>query len=130
MVGEASLSHALNDRTSLRATYSYLQDGYNDRLLGKQRIGLEGRYYSDRFTLNVLASKSLDMRRHSLYGDLSLNVLGNWWISSFYTLDSYLNQDFLDYTFGLGYRISGREIGLVWSKSTNRIGIQLLGASF
>jgi hypothetical protein len=129
-VAEASLRHQFNSQLSLQATYNYMRDGYNDRFLGRQRVGLEARYYSDKFTLSLLGSKSLDIERFSLYGDMSLNVLGNWWMSSGYTLDRYLGYDYLDYTVGVGYRIGGREIGLVWARSTKRIGVQLLGAAF
>jgi hypothetical protein len=129
-LGELNLRRQFNDRLSVSATYDYMRDGYNDRFLGRNRIGLETRYSSDRFLFNLLASKSLDINRVSLYGDMSLNVLGSWWVSGDYTLDRYLGFDYLDYSISLGYRISGREIGLVWSRSTKRIGLQILGAAF
>jgi hypothetical protein len=130
VMGEASLTHRVSNAMRLTGTYSYLKDGYNDRFLGQNRIGLEANYDTDRFRLRLFGNKSLDMRRMTLFGDLRLNVTGNWWFSSFYTLERYLNNDFLDYSLGIGYVISGREVGLVWSKNTNRIGIQILGASF
>jgi hypothetical protein len=129
-LGELNLRRQFNDRLSVSATYDYMRDGYNDRFLGRNRVGLETRYSSDRFLFNLLASKSLDISRMSLYGDMSLNVLGSWWVSGDYTLDRYLGFDYLDYSISLGYRISGREIGLVWSRRTKRIGLQILGAAF
>ncbi|MEZ0327798.1 MAG: Ig-like domain-containing protein [Fimbriimonas sp.] len=130
MMGEASLTRRFSDSLRLTGTYSYLRDGYNDRFLGKNRFGLDASYDTDKFRLHVYGNKSIDVDRMSLFGDLKLNVTGNWWFSSYYTLERYLSNDFLDYSFGVGYVISGREIGLVWSKSTGRIGLQVLGASF
>ncbi len=130
MMGEASLTHRLSNALRLTGSYNYLRDGYNDRYLGRNRFGLEANYNTNKFQLRVLGNKSMDLNRMSLFGDLQFNVTGNWWVRSYYTLERYLTNDFLDYSFGVGYVISGREIGLVWSKSTGRIGLQILGASF
>jgi hypothetical protein len=130
LTGEMSLSHRLNSATTIRATYNFLRDGYNDRFLGQHRVGLEARYYTERFQANIFGTKGLDVERMSLYGDMSFGISDSWWLTSTYTLDRYLDSTYLDYTFGLGYRVQGREIGLVWSNSTKRIGLQLLGAQF
>lgn len=130
LTGQLSLSHRVSSALSLRGTYDFLRDGYNDRFLGQHRVGLEARYFTNRFQFNMLASKSLDVDRMSVYGDLSFGITNNWWLSSTYTLDRYLGFSFLDYSLGIGYRVQGREIGLVWSRSTKRIGLQLLGAQF
>jgi hypothetical protein len=130
MMGEASLTQRISNSLRLTGSYSYLRDGYNDQFLGHNRVGLEANYETERFRLRLLGNKSLDLNRMSLYGDMQLHLGGSWWFSSAYTLEKYISSNFLDYYFGLGYRISGREVGLVWSKSTNRIGLQVLGASF
>lgn len=130
LTSELSLSHRVSSSMTLRGTYNYLRDGYNDKFLGQHRVGLEARYYTDRFQFNILASKGLDINRSSIYADMAFGLTNSWWLTSGYTLDRYLETDFLDYFFGIGYRIQGREVGLIWSRNTNRIGLQLLGAQF
>jgi len=130
LLGHATLSRRLSSSTSVLMNYDFTRDGFNDRAIGMHRLTLQGFFNAGRTNASIFASRSLDVDRMNIFGDLSYRVGGLWRISGSYTLDRILGSTFLDYNLVLGYRIGWREVGLMWSKRTGRIGIQLLGASF
>ncbi len=130
LVGSATLSRRLGSNASVVATYDFVQDGFNDRLIGKHRLTLQGSYSAGRTDFSAFMARSLDMRRMNLYGDLSYRMSGLWRFAFGYTYDQYLSDSYLDYSVTLGYRLGWREVGLTWSRRTKRIGLQLLGTSF
>lgn len=123
-----TLTRRLSSAATLTGTYDYALDGTTDRSLGKHRISTTGSYFAGRTGLSVTASRSLDLDRATLYGDLSYSLSNMWRLGYTYTWDRYLDSKFLDYGFVVGYRLGWREIGLTWSRRTNRIGFQILGA--
>ena len=127
--GNVTLSKKLSNAVSLVGIYDFTKDGFNDSILGMHRLSLQSYYYAGRMNFSLFASKSLDIDRFSYFGDLSYGLSRMWRLSSGYTFDHYANETYLDYTMGLGYQIGWREVGLVWSKRTKRIGFQVLGAT-
>lgn len=117
---------------ALNLNYEYTDDSSLAALLagGKQRISLDTSFGKGKTNLHMFASKSLDANWASLYGDLSYQVSGLYRLSAGYTMDQYLGSRSLDYNFVLSYRLGIREVGLVWSRNTNRIGFEVLGARF
>ena len=97
---------------------------------GKQRLSLDTNYGVGRTNLHLFGSRSLDANWFSFYSDLSYQMSGLYTLSAGYTLDKYLSDQSLDYDLMLSYRIGIREVGLVWSKRTNKIGFEILGARF
>lgn len=124
-----SLSHQVGKAGSMLLSYDFTRDGYNDKYLGQHRLSAQTYWNFGRLNLNLFGTKSLDVDRADLYGDMSFRLSGLWRLSASYTYDKYLSNQFLDYDFSVGYRLGWREVGLIWSKRTNRIGIQLLGAT-
>jgi len=97
---------------------------------GRQRLSLDTNYGQGRTNLHLFGSKSLDADWASFYGDLSYQVSGLYSVSAGYTWDKYLTDTSLDYDLMLSYRVGFREVGLVWSRKTNKIGFEILGARF
>lgn len=128
--GSATLSKRVSGDAWLAATYRFSEDGFNSFYTGRHQVSLQGSYFGGRTNLSLSANRSLDIQRLSLEADLGYRLSDLWRLRYSYTYDQYLGDTFLDYYVSLGYRIGFREIGLVWSKRTNRLGIQLLGASF
>jgi hypothetical protein len=62
--------------------------------------------------------------------DTSFQMSGLWRLACNYTQDSYLGQSYQDLNLILSYRLGIRDVGLVYSGTNNRIGIQILGAAF
>lgn len=116
----------------LSLNYDYADDATlaSTQALGKQRLSLEGNYEAGRSAFHLYASRSLDQDWASLYGDLSYRVSGLYRFSAGYTFDKYLADQNLDYNFMLSYRLGLREVGLTWSRRTNRVGLEVLGARF
>jgi hypothetical protein len=88
-----------------------------------------GSYSTGKMTLSLMASKSLGIDRFDVDGAVSYHLTGLWRLSYSYAADRYLDSYFGDNTVGIGYKIGWREIGLVWSESTKRFGIQFGGAA-
>lgn len=124
-----TLSRRFGNQGSLLFSYDFMRDGYNDKALGQHRLSAQTYWNMGRTNLTLFASKSMDIDRMNVYGDVSYRLSGLWRISSSYTFDKYLTNRFLDYDFAIGYRLGWREIGFIWSQRTNRIGFQLLGAT-
>lgn len=110
-------------------SYDFTRDAYNDKYMGMHRLGVQTYWDLGPFDVNLYGSRSLDIERTSLFGDFSYRLSPLWRLTSSYTYDRYLNTQFLDYNLAIGYRIGWREIGLIWSERTKRIGIQFLGVT-
>jgi hypothetical protein len=129
-LGVVNLSHRISSRASMLLTYNYTLDGFNDAELGHHLFSLSGNYHAGKAELNLMGSKSVDVNRMNLYADMSYHLSNLWRLSYSYTENRILGSEFLDWNFGFDYRIGWREVGLLWSESTHRVGIQLLGATF
>ncbi|AIE84627.1 Ig-like domain-containing protein [Fimbriimonas ginsengisoli] len=129
LAASATVSKKLSSQSALLVTYDYMRDGFNDAVLGQHRLSATTYWNGGRTDFQLFATKSLDVDRMNIFGDLGYRLSGLWRLSGNYTLDKYLANEYLDYNIAIGYRLGWREIGLVWSKRTNRIGIQLLGAT-
>lgn len=125
-----SISRRLGKSASAQLLYDYYQDPYSSALLGHHRLSLRGGYSASRLGLTMLGSRSLDADRLQYQMDLNYRLSGLWRLQYRYTFDRFFSDSYLDYSAMLTYRLGVRDIGLTWSRSTNRFGIQVLGASF
>ena len=121
-----TLSRQFGPAASVLATYDLAVDGFNDALLGRHRLSLQGNYGQGGTNFSFFASRSLDLDRQSLYADGSYRFAPRWRLGYSYTLDQYLGSSFRDYNVFLGFGLGFRELGLVYSQRTGRIGVQLL----
>ena len=128
-LGSATVSKRLNSATSMLFTYDFTRDGFNEKVLGEHRLSLQAYYNRGRFNASLFAARSLDLERASVFGDMSYRIGNLWRLTSGYTYDRYLNDTYLDYNLGFTYRLGWREVGLIWSEQTKRIGFQLLGTT-
>ncbi len=128
-LASVSLSHRFNSSTSSVFTYNFTDDGFNDNVIGKHEIAMNGFYTRGPVNMSVIASKSLDIERATVFGDLSYRVSKLWRLKTGYTYDRYLGTTYLDYNFGFGYRMGWKEVGLIWTEQTQRVGLQLLGTT-
>ena len=129
-LGTASLSHRFNSATSMIFTYNYTHDGFNQDAIGQHEVTMQGFFNKGNLNFTTNASKSLDIERSTVFTDLSYRVSKLWKLSTGYTFDNYLTTTYSDYNIGFSYRLGWREIGLVWTEQTQRIGLQLLGTTF
>jgi len=117
-------SMALNYEYSGDSTLASVASG------GRQRMSLDTDFGSGRTNVHFLASRSLDTDWTSFYGDMSYRISGLFNFSAGYTLDKYLTDQSLDYDLMFSYRVGVREVGVIWSKKTHRLGLEILGARF
>lgn len=132
LTGNTTLSHRLSPNASLLLTYDYSRDGFNELILGMHRVSMQTYMNTGRTGFRVFHSRSLDRDRQNLFADLEYRPNRAWVFRSSYTFDRFADyagsNTFLDSTLSVGYVIGWREVGLVYSRRTRRIGIQLLGA--
>jgi hypothetical protein len=130
VLATATLTRQLGQQASTILTYDFADDGYSSSLLGRHRLSTQLFYGSGPVSFAGVYQRSLDMDRSSIMLDGGYRLSGLWRMSCYYTIDRYLTQSFEDYNFVLGYRLGIRDIGLVFSGRTQKIGFQILGASF
>jgi len=128
-LGSATVTKGLSKALTMLFTYDFTRDGFNEKVLGEHRVSLQTYFNRGRFNASVFASRSLDLERSSIFGDMSYRIGNLWRLTSGYTFDRYLNDTYLDYNIGFTYRLGWREVGLIWSEQTKRIGFQLLGTT-
>jgi hypothetical protein len=132
LTGNATLSHRFSNNASALLTYDYTRDGFNDQVLGMHRISLQTYMTTGRTGLRLFHSRSLDVDRQNLFADLEYRPSRSWVLRGSYTFDRFADatgsNTFLDGTISFGYAVGWREVGLVYSRRTRRIGIQLLGS--
>ncbi len=121
-----TLGRQFGTGASVLATYDFAMDGFNDALLGRHRLSMQGYYNKGAANFSVFLSRSLDLDRQSLYADGSYRFAPRWRLGYSYTLDQYLGSSYRDYNVFLGFGLGFREVGLVYSQRTGRLGIQLL----
>jgi hypothetical protein len=130
VLANLGVSSPLGRNASLRLTYNYAQDSLNTAITGRHRIGTDFAYDGDRFSLSLLADKSLDIDSYSILADGFVNLSKLWRIGGSLSLDHYLGTSVNDETLVLGYRLGMREVGLTYSINRRKFGFQLLNASF
>jgi hypothetical protein len=130
VLANLTLTHQFGGTASAIAGYEFADDGLSSVLLGQHRVNLQMFYGAGRFNFTGVLERSIDIERSSYLFDTSFRFSNLWHVSGNYTLDSYMGQMFQDYYVVLAYRLGIRDVGLVYSGTTQRFGIQILGAVF
>lgn len=130
LTGNLSLNRRIGRTATALVTYNYLNDGLNDRFMGTHSVGLVGNVVSGNTNLRLGFNKGLGVDRLSLSGEASYRFSNLWRISYSHYYNRYRNDSFSDFYYILGYRIGWREVGLTWSRRTNRPGIELMNVNF
>lgn len=130
VLGSVNLNRQISRQANLLMTYNYTQDGFNDVELGRHNLSLQGNYHAGKLSFDFLGSKGIGVNTESVYSDVSYHLGNLWRLAYSYTDNEILGTDYLDWDLGINYRIGWREVGLMWSQRTRRIGLQLLGTQF
>ncbi|MFZ4506354.1 MAG: invasin domain 3-containing protein [Fimbriimonas sp.] len=130
--GSASVSRTLGTGMMLGTTLYYTQDGFNDALTGRYRLSHDFSFGRDRTSFSASVSRSLDIDNLNAFANLEYAASRDWRVRADYTFTRYIGLSYVDTNIGFGYRIPGtwREVGLVWSKQTQRIGFQFLSVGY
>lgn len=123
----ASLSTSIGSQASLNVSYDYLDDGIGSTLLGRNRLSVQSLLDFGSLSMDVQATKSLDIDRLNLYGNLQYRINSLWRFGMAYSIDRYLGDNFVDYSALIGYRIGIKMVGVSFSGRTRRFGIEFLG---
>lgn len=128
-LADVSLSRRFGSRASAVLTYNFADDGYTSSFLGRNSLSLQSYFDLGRTRFTGYASRSLDIDRANYMLDGSYRLNSFWRISYTSTFNQYFAESYLDDYWALSYRLGGRDIGIVWSGRTKRLGLQLLGAT-
>lgn len=124
-----SINHRFSNAFNSSLTYNFTRDGFNEYVIGEHELVLQNSYNTGNASLNIMANKALDIDRSTVFGDLGYKFSRLWRISTGYTYDTYLGTTFIDYNFGFTYLVGWRQVGLIWSEQTRKIGLQILGST-
>jgi hypothetical protein len=126
ILGKLAIATPLGSQSTMQLSYDYAQDALNTPLSGRHR--LTGEFFLDtqKYGLNLFASKGLDINSYSLFADASYYLSTQWRLGASLSTDRYLKSIINEHTLILGYRIGQREIGITYSISSNRFGFELM----
>lgn len=126
---QLALNHQISKNASIFVTYNFSDDTYTDSVIGTHQLTAQGSYQRGSFGFDASASRSLGVDRLDYAMQAYYRLTRLWRLGYSYIYDRALGSSFLDYQAVLYYRIGQREFGLVWSRATRRLGIQVLGAT-
>lgn len=109
-------------------SYNFAEDAYTSSLTGRHSLSLRTYYSAGNTSISLFGSKSLDLDRHNYFVDASYRLSSLWRLSSSHTISRYVGQAYVDGYYMISYRLGYREVGLLYSTDTKRLGIQILGA--
>lgn len=116
------------DNASFGFGYNFTQDPLQSLRVGQHMLTGVASYDKGNLILSLNGSTALDINNLQYTSSLRYRFKKLWsvaYASSFYR---YLGSSFLDYNFGVYYSYLGsKQVGLIWSYKTNRLGLQLLG---
>jgi hypothetical protein len=108
--------------------YTFTEDALQSERVGHHMITGLTSYDRGNLILSLNGSTSLDIQNIQYTSSVRYRLKKLWslaYTSQFY---KYLGGSFLDYNFGVYYTYLGsKQIGLIWSYRTNRLGFQLYG---
>lgn len=125
----ASYFRELASGISVNTVYDFVQDGFDDRTYGSHRVSYLANVTRGRTLLQLNGLKSLTLDRSNFFADMSYRVGPLWRLGYRYTFDRFGGVEFIDDQYVLGYRLGWREVGLVYSRLTKRVGLQVVGAT-
>ena len=128
--GSVNLNRQIGKTATALITYNYLHDGLSERYVGTHSLSFMGTVTSGNTNLRLGFNKGLGVERLSVSGEASYRLSSLWRLSYAQYMSQYRFDKYNDYYFILGYRIGWREVGLTWSRKTNRPGIQLMNVNF
>lgn len=127
-LADFSLSRRLGRSASMLVSYNFAEDAYTSSLTGRHSLSLQTYYSAGNTSISLFGSKSLDLDRHNYFVDASYRLSSLWRLSSSHTISRYVGQSYVDGYYMISYRLGYREVGLLYSTDTKRLGIQILGA--
>jgi hypothetical protein len=126
--GSATLVSPLSKYATVTTQYDYVQDGVEDQVLGNHRVSMQGFLRLGNIEADISTYRALERDRLTIYGSASYLMSRQWRLGYSYTFDRFNESQFVDYFVTLGYTVGWREVGLIWSRQTGRIGFQVLGS--
>lgn len=128
--GSINLNRQIGNSATALISYNYLHDGLSERYVGTHSLSFMGTVTKGNTNLRLAFNKGLGVERLSVSGEASYRMSSLWRLSFAQYMSQYRFDKYNDYYFILGYRIGWREVGLTWSRKTNRPGIQLMNVNF
>ena len=128
--GSINLNRQIGKTATALITYNYLHDGLSERYVGTHSLSFMGNLTSGNTNFRLGFNKGLGVERLSVSGEASYRLSSLWRLSFAQYMSQYRFDKYNDYYFILGYRIGWREVGLTWTRKTNRPGIQLMNVNF
>lgn len=122
-----TLSTPLGRQASLQLSYDFSDDLFSSATVGRHRLAAQLGYDAGRFYMYSFLSKSLDVDRYNLQGDLSYRLDPRWRFGATATYESFRGTSYSDYGAVIAFNLGLREIGISYSQRRKRLGFEILG---
>jgi len=126
----ASVSQKLSKAFSLAMAYNFTDDPYSSLLQGQHQVSVQSGITLKKVFVSLAADRSLDIDRLSYQANMTYTLSPLWRFSYYDNYDEFFGTYFYDAGARFIYTLAGRDIGVVWSQTTKRFGVQILGATF
>jgi len=109
--------------------YSYLLEKFNEDYTNSY-VSCDFGLGNDLLRLSGNGMYNLEDDSYNLYGEVGVYPIPTWAVKFFTTYQVYGEDDYLDYKISLSKQIGFTEARLVWSKSRNRIDLEIGNLGF
>lgn len=132
-VAAAVLEWRMSSYSRLQLNYRFADraTSYTNSTYGKQNLSAHLRLSDGkRWGATMLLMKGLDYSSTNILTDLSYYLDSNWRIGMRSTWNQYGDLEYNDVEYALGRRLGSRELMAVWSRSQNKIMLELGSGGF
>jgi hypothetical protein len=132
-IAAAILDWRLSTNSRLQLNYRFADRAttYSNSTFGKQSISGHLRLSDGKkWGVTLFMMTGLDYSSANILGDVSYHVDDNWRIGLRSTWNKFRDVSYSDTEFALGRRLGSRELMAVWSKSQNKIMLELGSGGF
>jgi len=138
VLGTTSFNYRFANSGGAGLTYDYTQSplaqGAITDSIGRHRLGLSLYAQPLKFaTLNVGASRGLDVPNDNASAELNVSLGGPWRTRARYFTSRYVGTYSLRYNeleYGVFYRLAGRDLAVYYSTTSRRFQFDMVGARF
>jgi len=134
LLANTSLNHRLGENGklgNLGLVYSYTRDPGYLGLYGRHRLSANFIYNpSPKWRLHAFSTRTLDASMSSTFADISYQFKPGWRLNLLQTIQKFSTYDYSDTEIAIGKEIHDHELMLVWSKSRNKLRLEVSAARF
>lgn len=126
LLGNSAFNYRMGKAGQFGLVYSFTRDSNYPDLFGRHRLSANLIYNpSELWQARVFSTQMLDTSQSSTFADISYQIRPTWRLNLLQTFQSYDQYNYSDTEIALSKEIHDHELMLIWSKSRNRLRLEL-----